>query len=53
MPQLPRTGSYEYDNLGKTIPYRPGISGLAQIPEILLALSLVLLFPSDILELLV
>jgi hypothetical protein len=53
MPQLPRTRCYEYDNLGKTIPYRPGIGGLAQIPEVLLALSLVLLFSPDVLKLLI
>ena len=38
--------------LSKTIPYCPGIGGLAQIPEVL-ALSLVLLFSPYVLKLLI
>lgn len=52
MPQLPRTCHHQHHNLRDTVPHRLGIRRLAQIPKVWLHLKLILLLPSDILQLL-
>lgn len=53
MPQLPCACHHQNNNLYDTIPHRLGVGSLAEISEISLSFSLVLLLPSDILEFLV
>lgn len=53
MSQLPRTRSNDYRNLSKAVPDSTRVRGLAEIPVVRLALSLVLLLAPYILELLV
>lgn len=51
MPQLPRTSRQQRHNLQHTIPHRPRIRRLAQIPKIRLPLPLILLLPPHVLQL--
>lgn len=53
MPQLPRAGDDKHYNLCYAVPQRPRVCQLAEVPEICLPLSLVLLFPADVLQFLV
>lgn len=53
MPQLPCTGDDKHHNLCYTVPHRSRVRVLAEISEIRLPLSLVLLLPADVLKLLV
>lgn len=51
MPQLPGTSCNQHPNLHQTIPKRPRISALTQIPKVRLSFSLILLFSPNILQL--
>lgn len=51
MPQLPRTSQQQRHDLHHTIPHRPRIRRLTQIPKISLPLPLILLLPPNILQL--
>lgn len=53
MPQLPRACHDQHNHLRDDIPHRTGIRALTEVPKVRLALTLVLLLPPDILELLV
>lgn len=50
---LPNAGYHEDDNLCYAVPDRLGVRILAEVPKIRLSLALVLLFSSDVLELLI
>lgn len=51
MPQLPRTRPYQHTNLRHAVPHSPRVRLLARIPIVCLPFTLVLLLPSDILQL--
>ena len=51
--QLPYTRHKQHHDLRNTIPHRPRIRRLTQVPIIRLAFSLILLFHANILQLLV
>ena len=53
MSQLPRAGGNYHNYLRNTVPHRARIRDFAEIPEVRLALALVLLLPADVLQLLV